>query len=261
MITSLSLVKFKSFEEETLELCPLTILSGLNSSGKSSVIQALRLLHEQKALDGFGPLAGYIKDDFGEFRLECQQIIKNENKNIYFSFDRKNTKAEYGERIDNIVSYISADRYGPRNALPLGIDSEAAAVGRYGENIVAFLARLDSDWADLQVPRVFGNEGSGVKEEIREWLRVISPGVQFDYYPDTNTDTGRTSFNDHRPVHVGFGLSYALPVIASVLIHAAQIASGVHSQAILLIENPEAHIHPSAQAKLMELFRGTANQK
>ena len=43
MITKLSLNNFKAFEEEVFELGLLNVLSGLNSSGKSSVIQSVRL--------------------------------------------------------------------------------------------------------------------------------------------------------------------------------------------------------------------------
>ena len=44
MIKSISLHGFKSYVNQTFELSPLTILTGLNSSGKSSVIQSIRVL-------------------------------------------------------------------------------------------------------------------------------------------------------------------------------------------------------------------------
>ena len=46
MITKINLRHFKCFELLRLPLSPLTILSGANSSGKSSVLQALVLLHQ-----------------------------------------------------------------------------------------------------------------------------------------------------------------------------------------------------------------------
>ncbi len=46
MITSLCLKNFKPFEEQLLEFRPLTLLSGLNSTGKSSVLQSLLLLRQ-----------------------------------------------------------------------------------------------------------------------------------------------------------------------------------------------------------------------
>jgi AAA15 family ATPase/GTPase len=56
MIIKLSLKNFKTFEEEEFDFGLLDIFSGLNNSGKSSVIQSLRLLHEQKPLADMGPL-------------------------------------------------------------------------------------------------------------------------------------------------------------------------------------------------------------
>ena len=44
MIQSIQLTNFKCFEQQDVVLKPLTLLAGLNSSGKSTIIQALLLL-------------------------------------------------------------------------------------------------------------------------------------------------------------------------------------------------------------------------
>ncbi|MDN8946433.1 AAA family ATPase, partial [Staphylococcus aureus] len=60
MISEVSLIGFKSFLNRKLKLCQLTVLTGLNSSGKSSIIQALLILEKAKRnensilLDGHG---------------------------------------------------------------------------------------------------------------------------------------------------------------------------------------------------------------
>ena len=46
MIKNIEINGFKSFVSDTIELGQLTLLTGLNSSGKSSVIQALRLIEK-----------------------------------------------------------------------------------------------------------------------------------------------------------------------------------------------------------------------
>jgi predicted ATPase len=50
----------------------------------------------------------------------------------------------------------------------------------------------------------------------------------------------------YRPVNVGFGLSYALPVVASLLL--------AKPGGLVIIENPEAHIHPKGQSYLGRLI-------
>jgi predicted ATPase len=57
--------------------------------------------------------------------------------------------------------------------------------------------------------------------------------------------TGDDESNRYRPTNVGFGLTYTLPVIVAIL--AAEPGS------LLLIENPEAHLHGSGQRVLAEL--------
>ena len=46
MLKRIDLRHFKCFADLKLPLCPLTLLSGANASGKSSVLQALVLLHQ-----------------------------------------------------------------------------------------------------------------------------------------------------------------------------------------------------------------------
>ena len=118
---------------------------------------------------------------------------------------------------------------------------------------------MDEDLAGLRAPEALALEGSGVQHNIQEWLRVISPGVVFDYERYTQTDIGRTEFNGYRPVHVGFGLSYALPIIASVLIHCSQLLAGDVETALLMIENPEAHLHPSGQTMMGKMLAFAAS--
>lgn len=57
MIQSITLTNFKCFERQDIVLKPLTLLAGLNSSGKSTIIQALLLLR-QSYLENLLPNAG-----------------------------------------------------------------------------------------------------------------------------------------------------------------------------------------------------------
>jgi hypothetical protein len=57
MIQSIQLTNFKCFKHQEVVLRPLTLLAGLNSSGKSTIIQAFLLLR-QSYLEGLLPKRG-----------------------------------------------------------------------------------------------------------------------------------------------------------------------------------------------------------
>lgn len=44
MLTAIHLSQFKSYQQESLPLSPLTLMIGANASGKSNAIEAFRLL-------------------------------------------------------------------------------------------------------------------------------------------------------------------------------------------------------------------------
>ena len=86
-------------------------------------------------------------------------------------------------------------------------------------------------------------------------MREISPNININIKPsglnykiDYSFDRGKgqTPTLDFKAKNIGFGISYVLPIIVASL-HAPE-------GSIVIIENPEAHIHPGAQAKLMELI-------
>jgi predicted ATPase len=53
-----------------------------------------------------------------------------------------------------------------------------------------------------------------------------------------------------KPTNVGFGLTYVLPVVTAVLF--------ASPGDLLIIENPESHLHPQGQARLGKLFAQAA---
>jgi len=91
--------------------------------------------------------------------------------------------------------------------------------------------------------------------QINLWLGEISPGVSVrttkvssDFvmleYDFKQPNLGHT--NKFKPENVGFGISYALHVITALLI--------AKPGQMLIIENPESHIHPRGQAELGRLI-------
>ena len=63
MITSLRLVNFKNFADETLCVGPFTVIVGANASGKSNIRDAFRFLH------GIG--RGYTLAEITRGQIRC----------------------------------------------------------------------------------------------------------------------------------------------------------------------------------------------
>jgi len=87
-LRSLRLEKFRTFKEETqFEFAPLTIITGPNSSGKSSVLKALLLLQESIRRTGMETARSTISDDilarlrFGDYTHGLQDFRAAHTRN------------------------------------------------------------------------------------------------------------------------------------------------------------------------------------
>lgn len=54
----------------------------------------------------------------------------------------------------------------------------------------------------------------------------------------------------HAPAHSGFGLTYSLPILVAGLL--------VKPGSILIVENPEAHLHPQGQSQIAQFLARVA---
>jgi predicted ATPase len=95
-------------------------------------------------------------------------------------------------------------------------------------------------------------------DQVAGWLQFLSPGVRITSDLLAGTDDARLAYeyvgrrgflesnSKIRPTNVGFGLTYSLPIVVACL--SAQPGS------LLLIENPEAHLHPLGQFAMGDLL-------
>lgn len=298
MITQVNLKHFKCFELLKLPLTNLTLLSGENASGKSSILQALVLLHQtmrehewstRLMLNGNTLKLGTVADvvdkvhgrhafeiglreggdsyswgfsgDRSDMSLAIDSIdisgsVTTNPKNLQFMFpdDSNNTAVNLANRIRGLT-YITAERIGPREFYPLEDRQNACVVGPEGEYAISILhsgrdkkvlkgleiddvpaTRLRQVEARMQA--FFPGCGLAVEEVPR--MNAVTLGLR------TSEDTGF-----HRPVNVGFGLTQVLPIIVAAL--------SANSHDILLIENPEVHLHPAGQALMGQFLADVAS--
>jgi hypothetical protein len=150
------------------------------------------------------------------------------------------------------LTYITAERIGPREFYP--IDETATVVGPAGEHALSVL-HLGRDERVLDGLMIEGIAPTRLRQ-VEARMRDFFPGCGLEVLqvPQANAVTlglrtsADTSF--HRPIHVGFGLTQILPIVIAAL--------SASAGDILLIENPEVHLHPGGQAKMGQFLAQVA---
>lgn len=263
MLTKIQISNFKSFREITLPLKPLTLLAGLNNSGKSSIFQILRMIWKWQsindpALPGYGSLKELKNVNASKKSPILVQYTTESGDKVGMKIDFEDSyKPSIIPILPSsptlpIMSYVSADRLGPRVSLPLYTASDDLTnVGEKGEYVIDFLSRHERDI----VPSILRHplsEGDTLEYNIRAWLEEIAPDLSFKHAIDPKRDSSYAEIDGFRPTNAGFGLSYTLPIIVLLLGMAAEWEQEQKSLqgTIVLLENPEAHLHPKGQTSI-----------
>lgn len=246
MIDKISLYGFKSYVNQDFSLRPLTILTGLNSSGKSSVIQAVRILNNVTVFKN-------ASKALYQLNIGNESEIRNPNCSkikISATFDQEDTDnvsfdSEEGIKFTSFphLIYISASRRGATPTIPLSPNFE---IGPEGENVLNVIEH----YGDEILPDSLQDdaEGKTFSYVLTGWLQKISPGVKFEPKLARQADVSYSLYDQHRSSNVGYGLSYSLPVIAALLL------GTLNKESLVLIENPEAHLHPRGQYEMSRLI-------
>lgn len=148
--------------------------------------------------------------------------------------------------------YISADRLGPVEYVKKNNSPESLNVGIRGENLINVLAYNGND---IEIPENLcknKSQGNKLTKQTIEWLSYILDGANLSIRKEKASSiielllNSRTNKKCYRPINVGFGYSYILPIIVSCLVS--------KPGDVMVIENPEAHLHPRAQSRISEFF-------
>jgi predicted ATPase len=161
-----------------------------------------------------------------------------------------------------VDTYLSAERLGPRDLLEIapGNDSRIV-VGHQGQYTAHALAQSERTIIRESLLHPSTSElglAITLEAQAQAWLSsIVRPVlVEARWLPGANAATLR--FRDpelsaewSRPANVGFGLSYALPVIVAAL----TASPGT----LFLVENPEAHLHPAGQSLMGQFLSRVAS--
>ncbi|ESY94887.1 DUF3696 domain-containing protein [Mesorhizobium sp. M0510] len=292
MLESVALVNFKAFDDLALPLEKLTVLSGLNGTGKSSILQALGLLRQsfdagslqtgELGLNGplveIGTGCDLLYQDFdkrvvqiglgvksgdGRHFLEWIADAPSEADVLVCKERPKNFADEPIGLFSRGFQFLRADRITPSVTFPKSQHAvgHERFLGARGEYTAYFLLKFGQDLM-VAPSRRFAqqSDATSLLAQVNAWMQEFSPGVRIEPEEVPMTDFVRLAYTYRgrnaaygdalRPTNVGFGLTHVLPVVTACL--AAEPGT------LLIIENPEAQLHPRGQAALGRLIALTA---
>ena len=270
----LSILGYKCFgDNNDFDLGRLTVLTGANSSGKSSVIQTIllaKLVSETHMITAHLNEMPTVSIDINDNRyalnlgtindiiyhqtrtgVACIKIGENE-----FQFNYDDNDNGTNDRRPLVIRVKDSDRNGLRSFFHKGFCYLTAErkgpeyqyynskisdyCGCHGENLGEIITSNAMKDIDSQRSLHY-NGGNKWQIQFDEWMDYIFPGIALR--PEQlGDDTYRIRIQGDVSPNVGFGITYAAPIIVSAL--------QLPVEGMLIVENPEAHLHAKAQSNI-----------
>jgi predicted ATPase len=278
MISTIKFKNYKPFKSlQILDLKPITILIGKNSSGKSAVLKLPSLIENSLSGSFQEPLllSNNGIEHGGEFKdlvysrqyaglLEISLENDIEQLNIVIGSNQSSNNLEiFSWKLDDFeidtskeifsgflatskkiqtlslnINYISSCRDGLERYF--GKDSKTYdAVGIKGEYVYSILIE-----DGLTTPQnIIKQVSKFYHENFEGWgIRFNKDLVTPPYQIELESGNLRINLKE-----VGLGMIHALPLVVTALMPAKQ-------ETLIVIEEPELHLHPAAHGNLAQLF-------
>ena len=155
------------------------------------------------------------------------------------------------------LTYLTAERLGPRDTyLYRDTLSDDFVVGPNGENTVSLLYANQSKPVETEL--VNNNATStSLLSQVKAHMNRFFPDFDLTIEPISHTNMLKMKIltskilGFHRPGHTGFGVTQLLPIIVGAL--------SAEKGDIIIVENPEIHLHPAGQAMVGEFLTEVAS--
>lgn len=279
MITELEIENFKCFRHLKLSFGALTLLTGFNGGGKSSAFQPLLLLAQSARMRGLGlefPLNGplvhlgtvgdVLPSDRPAKSLSFEIVESNGKQRWEFTAKagerflrdsrkgRSKNPAVTSRDLTFLsgISYLSAVREGTADAFPLP-DTErtfrdVGVDGSYAPYLYDLLADEEVPSAKLKTDE----KATSFRKQLDAWISTLFPEAQANaqLVPQLSLLNLQFRLSEigawRRPVNIGYGLTYAFPILVALL--------AAEEGQLVIIDSPEAHLHPYAQSQMGRLL-------
>ena len=285
MIQKISLTNFKSYEDEEFNIAPLTLIAGINGMGKSSILQSLLMLKQSFDVD-------YLNKSEKQIRLNGHFVnLENSDVACYTMASQRemsvsiDTECGYHKWIINAqdptetnpsctyeggeyksmslfsdtMEFLTAERLGPRAEYRIQSDKAYnTKLGIQGELTPAYLYQSLLKNEEIGMAGMLFEKGGNrdidkqLINNVNAWMSWIMNMNMATYTQATDPQTVKLEYRlddaweHYSALQVGFGFSFVLPVVTALL--------KAKAGDLILIENPEAHIHPSAQVRLGQMI-------
>lgn len=269
MLNNIIVSDFKCLTDCSLQLKALNLFAGPNSSGKSTAIQALLVASDNITLEkgAHGLKSKRIEiSTFNEVRNFITNaksytigLVHDNTRPVMLRFnpgddDFHTTVVEQDsdaspELIKALGSdrllYLPATRPGGMHIQPINTDADNK-LGRNGEFVIDYFAKHRLDALDDALILTPGSETleSQVNAQLEKLTgyRLLVETVGNNHYVNYETRSGKKIV----PANVGTGVSF----ITEVIIACFATPKG----GLVIIENPEIHLHPEAQARIIDFI-------
>lgn len=294
MINKMRVKGLKSIRDLSVDCSNLNIFTGVNSSGKSSFLQALLIASQTDLTEDC--LDGPLSLSLGEFRearnfnmpredIEIEIWDSEFSKPAVVILSEQDDSEDYVVwttnhlLLENVINeddiecpmlpiygenlnYLSCHRIGPMDIYEKKMRS-IENIGIEGEHAFSYLLKnMEDPVGGIRNPSK--EVGNTLIAQVNYWLEYIA-GTTLAIADLKKTNYLQVKYNNNpknrnqdalycRPMNVGAGVSY----LASILI----VCLGSKEGDIIVIENPEIHLHPKAQSRLCEfLYFISSNQR
>ena len=287
MLSYLTLKNFKCFEEQSFALGNLTIIAGANGAGKSTLIQALMLLR-QSDMDKRTLLSEKVQLRGSLVNLKSADSIRyfeSEDTDVTISLEDDTIDDALDVTIVNAVKdedtcttnvsgnlsefesncalfskdlvYLAANRVGPGEVhfSNLLLDSTEGRIGdKLGLTAASYLYHALSEDEKIQIPEFDKSGDMRVYSNVSAWMSYIMDFNQTVNVTEQDKEHVKMTYSvnvngiitEVSPLNMPFGNSSVFPIVVALMT--------APKNSLVVIENPEAHIHPKAQTRMGELL-------
>ena len=240
MITNITLENFKCFRHVSINPKLLTVLIGPNGTGKSSVLQGL-LLHKQSIGDSRG--RPVYKGEFVDLRGSAEIEPRFMEQPLGF---RVSSDVSDPQNPDSRRQHLERLRFIP------AIRGLTQTIYELGDQITDYLSLrqgFDAQEAQLATNLVYRNEET--EKLSRMMHKVTGVGLRAAVIPGREVEVkSQIPVGEVNVTGEGFGSNTLIQLLHQLIT--------AEKGATVLIEEPEIHLHPKAQADLAEVLAETA---